>query len=233
MQRGSRRQKPSMASDRPGAALSAVFIVPLCPGLAAAARPLEEQQQQHVAPAGLNLTALVVLIEHFVFAYGYNCAVLMLSSASSTTILPNNTSSNASPPRPPVNSSAGESHPSPAPPTSPAQTNHACSAGRRLSQVFSEACGNAPGGTVSIKTSGTLIGRTSSSNETLPNAASSITILPPPHPPTNTTAKVGFTTPGLSPSPFTSYSSTTSCRLALGAEAYITQGLPLSLTCLE
>ncbi|KAL0035375.1 hypothetical protein WJX77_003550 [Trebouxia sp. C0004] len=79
MQRGSRRQKPSMASDRPGAALSAVFIVPLCPGLAAAARPLEEQQQQHVAPAGLNLTALVVLIEHFVFAYGYNCAVLMLS----------------------------------------------------------------------------------------------------------------------------------------------------------
>ena len=34
-------------------------------------------------------------------------------------------------------------------------------------------------------------GQTSSSNETLPNAASSITILPPPHPPTNTTAKVG------------------------------------------
>lgn len=34
-------------------------------------------------------------------------------------------------------------------------------------------------------------GQTSSSNEILPNAASSITILPPPHPPTNTTAKVG------------------------------------------
>ena len=34
-------------------------------------------------------------------------------------------------------------------------------------------------------------GQTSSSSETLPNAASSITILPPPHPPTNTTAKVG------------------------------------------
>ena len=34
-------------------------------------------------------------------------------------------------------------------------------------------------------------GKTSSSNETLPNAASSITILPPPHPPTNLTAKVG------------------------------------------
>ncbi len=34
-------------------------------------------------------------------------------------------------------------------------------------------------------------GQTSSSNETLPNAASSITILAPPHPPTNTTAKVG------------------------------------------
>lgn len=34
-------------------------------------------------------------------------------------------------------------------------------------------------------------GQTSRSNETLPNAASSITILPPPHPPTNTTAKVG------------------------------------------
>ena len=44
-------------------------------------RPLEEQQLQHVAPAGLDfkLTALAVLIEHFVFACGYDCAVLMLS----------------------------------------------------------------------------------------------------------------------------------------------------------
>ena len=87
IQMGSRRQKPSMTR----AALSAVCIVLLCPGLAAAAgyvalnnlhtqvcecsgdpttvysqltpvvsclfRPLEEQQQQHVAIAGLNLTA--------------------------------------------------------------------------------------------------------------------------------------------------------------------------------
>jgi hypothetical protein len=42
-------------------------------------RPLEGQQQQHVAPAGLNLTALAVLIEPFVFASGHICAVLMLS----------------------------------------------------------------------------------------------------------------------------------------------------------
>ena len=114
IQMSSRRQKPSVASDRTRAALSAVCIVLLCPGLAAAARyvtstdlfvsvqacsscsrddyirqltlavsclfrPLEEQQQQHVAPAGLNLTALAVLIEHFVFACGYSCAILMLS----------------------------------------------------------------------------------------------------------------------------------------------------------
>ncbi len=110
---GSRRQKASMAFDRTRAALSAVCIVLLCPGLAAAARyvastdlhnqsckcsggpttvyrqetlvvsrlyrPLKGQQQQPVALAGLDLTALVVLIEHFVFACGYDCAVLMWS----------------------------------------------------------------------------------------------------------------------------------------------------------
>ena len=42
----------------------------------------------------------------------------------------------------------------------------------------------------------------------------------------------GFTTTAPSPST-TTPSSTTPCRLALGAEAYITKGLPLSLTQLE
>ncbi len=139
IQIGSRHQKAIMAFDRTRAALSAVCIVLLCPGLAAAARyvastdvhnqtckcsgyyrqltlvvsclfrPLEEQQQQHVAPAGLDLTALVVLIEHFVFACGYDCAVLMLSE-----------------------------HP----------------AGRRLQQVFSQASGT--GGFVDTMTSGSF-----------------------------------------------------------------------------
>ncbi len=36
------------------------------------------------------------------------------------------------------------------------QTDHAYPAGRKLSQVFSQASGNAPGGTVSTMTSGTL-----------------------------------------------------------------------------
>ncbi|KAA6418937.1 MAG: hypothetical protein FRX49_11041 [Trebouxia sp. A1-2] len=221
----SRRQKPSTASDRTRAALSAVYIVLLCPGLAAAARPLEEQQQQHVAPAERRLQQV------FSQASGTGGFVNTMTSgsfngesssnqnaapgsASSTTILPNNTSPHPLPQPPPVNSSAGESHSSPTRPTSPAQAaadGHLPQLGRsspppplppppppppppccrKLSQVFSEASGNAPGGTVSTKTSGTLNGQTSSSNETLPNAASNITILPPPHPPTNATAKVG------------------------------------------